>query len=219
MPQVIISLLKIIGYWPLFYTAVRAGFAALDERLDKPVSGTVTFQIFEKHSFILPLLIILLCWLPYTVAFYPGFVPSDGLKQLNNFFGSGNFTDNHPAFSSMLMGWAMMLGRKLGSDNLGIFIFTAPQMLIIAAVMASCFPLFRKLRTPLLLRKLTLAGFALIAIWPNYAFSLLKDSLYMAMILLFVIQLIRIILDADPFCDDLRNLILMTCSLCLMMMV
>ena len=219
MPQVIISLLKISGYFPLFYTAVRAGFAVLDGRSDKPVSGKVSFQIFEKHSFILPFLIILICWLPYLIAFYPGFVPSDGLKQLNNFFGSGNFTDNHPAFSSMLMGWAMMLGRKLGSDNLGLFLFTGPQMLINAAVMAACFPLFRKLRAPLSLRKLTLVDFTLIPIWPNYAFSLLKDSLYMAMILLFVIYLIRIILDAGSFCKKPLHMILLTCSLCLMMLV
>ena len=219
MPQVILSILKTAGYLVLFYTAVQAGFTALDERSDRPVSGTVTFLTFEKHSFILPLLIILLCWLPYLIAFFPGFVPSDGLKQLNNFFGSGNFTDNHPAFSSMLMGWAMMLGRKLGSDNLGIFIFTSPQMLICAAVMASCFPLFRELRTPVKLRKLTLASFALVPIWPNYAFSLLKDSLYMAMILLSVIHMIRIILDAGSFCKDPRNMILMSCALCLMMMV
>lgn len=219
MPQVIISLLKISGYLPLFYTAVLAGFAALDEWSEKPVSGTITYSIFEKHCFIFPLLIILICWLPYIIAFYPGFVPSDGLKQLNNFFGSGNFTDNHPAFSTMLMGWAMMLGRKLGSDNLGLFIFTGPQMLINAAVIASCFPLFRNLRAPLWLRKLALADFALIPIWPNYAYSLLKDSLYMAMILLFVILMIRIILDADSFCDKPGNLILMTAALCLMMMV
>ncbi len=219
MPQVIISSLKVLGYLPLFYTAVRAGFAALDERPDKPATGTAAVLIFEKHSFVFPLLIIMICWLPYVIAFYPGFVPSDGLKQLNNFYGSGNFTDNHPAFSSMLMGWAMMLGRKLGSDNLGIFIFTGPQLLINAAVMADCFPLFSKMRTPLSLRKLTLAGFALIPIWPNYAYSLLKDSLYMAMILFFVINMIRIILDADAFFKKPADLILLTGSLCLMMLV
>ena len=219
MPQVIISLIKMSGYTALFYTVIQTGFAALDEREEKPISGKLSANVFEKHSFILPLLIILMCWLPYVIAFYPGFVPSDGLKQLNNFFGSGNFTDNHPAFSSMLMGWAMRLGRRLGSDNLGVFLFTGPQLFINAAVMAACFPLYKEMRTPLWLRKLTLIDFALIPIWPNYAYSLLKDSLYMAMILLFVIQLIRIIRSAEDFCAKTGHLILMTCSLSLMMLV
>ena len=219
MPQIVITMLKFAGYYPLFYVVVRAGFAALDKQKPASIKGGVSEAVFERHCFLFPLLIILVCWLPYIIAFYPGFIPSDGLKQLNNFFGVGNFTDNHPAFSSMLMGWAMRLGRSLGSDNLGIFLFTGPQLLINAAVMAACFPLFRELKTPLWLRKLTLADFALISIWPNYAYSVLKDSLYMAMILFFVLQLIRIIRDADGYCSHAGNLILMTASLCLMMLV
>ena len=219
MPQCVVTGLKICGWIPFFYVLVRSGFAALDENRSKPVSGRFRTAVFERHSFLFPLLIILICWLPYIIAFYPGFVPSDGLKQLNNFFGSGNFTDNHPAFSSMMMGWAMHLGRALGSDNLGLFLFTGPQLLTNAAVMAACFPLFKKMKTPFWLRTLTLFSFALIPIWPNYAYSLLKDSYYMAMILLFVIQMIYIIRDADGFCSRAGNLFLMTMGLCLMMLV
>lgn len=219
VPQCVITGLKIGGWLPFFYVMVRSGFAALDEHKRKPVSGRFWSVVFEEHSFIVPLLIILVCWMPYVIAFYPGFVPSDGLKQLNNFFGSGHFTDNHPAFSSMMMGWAMRLGRALGSDNLGLFLFTGPQLLTNAAVMAAGFPLFKKMQSPVWLRKLALFNFALIPIWPNYAYSLLKDSYYMAMILLFVIQMVYIILDADGFCSRTGRLVLMTLSLCLMMLV
>ena len=218
-PQCVITGLKGIGYLSLFYVCVRYGFALLDERTERPFCGRLSVSVFEDHSYILPFLIILVCWLPYLTAFYPGFVPSDGLKQLDNFFGSGNFTNNHPAFSTMLMGWAMMLGRKIGSDNLGLFLFTGSQALINAAVMAACFPLFKELRSPLWLRRLVLADFALLPVWPNYAYSLLKDSLYMAMILLFTICLIRIIRDAEGFCKRTGQLILLTAVLCLMMLV
>ena len=219
MPQCLMTALKFSGFCTLFYTAVRAGFDAVDNcREDAPSRGRVYQAVFENHAFLLPLLIILICRLPYVIAFYPGFVPSDGLKQLNNFFGSGNFTDHHPAFSTMLMGWAMMLGRDLGSDNLGIFLFTGTQMFISAAVMAACFPLFRDLRTPAWLRVLALIDFALLPVWPNYTYSLLKDSLYMVLILLFVIQMIRIIQDADGFCGKPGNLLLMIASLSLMML-
>lgn len=219
MPQCVISGLKIIGWLPLFYVVIRAGFAALDTRKDKEIKGNVYPYIFEKHSFLLPLLIILICWVPYIIAFYPGFVPSDGLKQLNNYFGSGNFTDHHPAFSSFLMGWAMRLGRKLGSDNLGIFLFTGPQTLVCAAVMAGCFPLFKDMKTPAQLRALSLISFALLPIWPNYAYSLLKDSSYMVLMLLFTILLIRLILNPEIFCLSFRNMALLTVTLALMMLV
>ncbi len=218
-PQCVITLLKAFGYLLLFYTAVRYGFIVLDERGNKQIPGGLSAAVYDRHSYALPLLIILVCWLPYLTAFFPGFVPSDGLKQLNNFFGSGHFTNNHPAFSTMLMGWAMTLGRKLGSDNLGLFLFTGPQALINAAVMAACFPLFKELRTPLWLRRLALADFALLPVWPNYAYSLLKDSLYMAMILLFVILMVRIIRSAEKFCGSPGKLILMTACLTLMMLV
>ncbi|MBR6088315.1 MAG: hypothetical protein IKP86_00180 [Anaerolineaceae bacterium] len=219
VPQCVLSGLKAAGYLTLFYVTVRAGFAFLDGTAKKPVRGRYSVLLFEKHSFLLPLVIILVFWLPYLIAFYPGFVPSDGLKQLNNFFGSGNFTDNHPAFSSMMMGWAMQLGRGLGSDNLGVFLFTGPQMLVNALVMAACFPLFKELKSPVRMRKLTLAGFALIPVWPNYSYSLLKDSYYMAMILLFVIHMIRILSDPEKYFAGRANPILLSAALCLMMLV
>ena len=219
LPQCLITGIKTAGWLPFFYIAVRAGFAVLDEKHGRMTEKPVYETVFIKHAFLLPLAVILFCWLPYIIAFYPGFVPSDGLKQLNNFFGSGHFTDNHPAFSTMMMGWAMTLGRKLGSDNMGIFLFTGPQLLTNACVMAACFPLYKKLDSPAPIRRITLAAFALIPIWPNYAYSVLKDSYYMAMVLLFVIMLVYIILDADRFCSGPLNLILMAAVLCLMMFV
>ena len=219
LPQCLITFLKTAGYLPLFYVLIRAGFAFLDEERESRAGGKLYETVFEKRCFILPLAVILLCWMPYVIAFYPGFVPSDGLKQLNNYFGSGHFTDNHPAFSTMMMGWAMKLGRRLGSDNLGIFLFTGPQLLVNAMVMAACFPVFRKLNSPARLRRIALFQFALIPIWPNYAYSLLKDSYYMAMVLLFVIQIVKMLFDADDFCSGRGDLILMTAALCLLMFV
>ena len=219
MPQCLITGLKAVGMIPFFYVTVRACFAVLDGPKKQSRPGKISERIFESHAWLFPFLIILLCWLPYIIAFYPGFVPSDGLKQLNNFFGTGHFTDNHPAFSTMMMGWAMKLGRLMWSDNLGIFLYTGPQLLVNAAVMAACFPLFKLLKTPFPLRKLCLASFALISIWPNYAYSLLKDSYYMAMILLFVILMIRLILDPGSFCSRPFLLILTGFCLCLMMFV
>ena len=218
MPQCLITLIKTLGFLPLFYYAIKTGFAKLDERDNVPASSGLSGFIFERHPFIVPLCLILLCWLPWVIAFYPGFVPSDGLKQLNNFYGSGNFTDNHPAFSTMMMGWSMRLGRQLGSDNLGIFLFTGPQLLVNALAVAACFPLFQRLRTPRWLRWTTLLTFALLPMWPNYAYSMLKDSYYMALILLITVQTVWILLDANGFCGKWVNLILMTLELCLLML-
>lgn len=215
-PQMILSLLKIIGAIPVFYVLTDLCFSFFEISAYEEQDNRFARMIYGRRSFILPWIIILAAWLPYLVAFYPGFVPSDGLKQLNNFFGSGNFTDYHPAFSSMLMGWAMMLGRKLGSDNLGVFLYTGTQVLIVSASMAACFPMFKKLHTPLWLRRLTLSAFALISIWPNYAYSLLKDSLYMAMFLLLAIQLIRMLADPDEFFSRKRYWLVMVFSLSLM---
>ena len=218
MPQFLITLIKTAGFIPFFYYLIRTGFALIDERKPaQPING-VSGAIFDCHPFAVPFAVILICWLPYLIAFYPGFVPSDGLKQLNNFFGSGNFTDNHPAFSTMMMGWAMEMGRRIGNDNLGIFLFTGPQVLANIAAMAACFPLFRRLKTPVWLRWTVLLSFALLPMWPNYAYSLLKDSWYMALILIFTIQLLWILLDARGFSGKTGWLILMTACLCLMML-
>jgi hypothetical protein len=116
--------------------------------------------------------------------------------------------NNHPVFTSLLMWLALKMGRLIGNDNLGIFCYIFPQMIIAALVTAENFVQFKKMNTPFLIRWLVLAYFSLISLWPLYAVSEFKDTLFYIVFLGFTIKIVNAFLDTEIFWKNHKNLIL-----------
>ena len=87
---------------------------------------------------------MLLCWLPSFVIHFPGSFAYDVPFQLEQ-TASGVFSSHHPLVHTLLMGSLVELGRKLGSANLGAALYTAVQMIGLAACLtAVCASLARQ---------------------------------------------------------------------------
>ena len=154
------------------------------------ISKTLNF-IFEKHSLIMPFIIILLCGLPYIVFFYPGTVQDDGNVQLQQFLGNYEKTSHHPYVSTIILGTCFKIGSSLGNDNLGIFVFTFIQFLFSSFVFAYCINFMKKIEAPMLLRILTLIYFSIFTIWPINAYTFVKDTIYYLIFVLIVIKIFK----------------------------
>lgn len=86
--------------------------------------------------FWLSLLMILLCWLPCYLAYYPGICSYDTTIQLSQ-ITDNTFIDHHPIAHTLLLQGAITLGNTLfGSANEGIAVWVAVQMVFFAAVFA-----------------------------------------------------------------------------------
>ncbi len=80
--------------------------------------------------------LMLLCWLPSFVVHFPGSFAYDVPFQLEQIAG-GAYSTHHPLLHTLLLGACVRLGRLFGSMNAGAALYTALQMLLLAA----CFTL------------------------------------------------------------------------------
>ena len=147
--------------------------------------------VLNKHSFLMPFLIILICGIPYIVFFYPGSVQFDGNVQLQQFLNNLGRTAHHPYVSTMILGACFQLGRALGSDNFGIFIFTFTQFIFSSLILAYSIDFLKKINAPIVLRFIALLYFSLYTMWPINAYTFVKDTMYYLIFLYIVIYIFQ----------------------------
>ena len=221
---IFINIIFLITYFITIYTSIFNLFEYLNnltimentsEKQEKIFSKILNF-IFEKHSLIMPFLIIFLCGLPYIIFFYPGTIQDDGNVQLQQFLGNYGRTSHHPYISTIILGTCFKIGSSLGNDNLGIFVFTFIQFLFSTFVFSYSINFMGKIKMPLPLRVITLIYYSIFTIWPINAYTFVKDTIYYLIFVLIVIKIFKYVTDENrqsniPFNLEFLILCLMLC--------
>lgn len=196
-----LSFFLFVGYAYLFYILVYMLFDAIIVK-SPPKNAVSRWQIFifDKHPLRSTAIILGIFWLPYVFAFFPGAVAWDGLRQLDFFIGSLEWTTFHPPASTFLMGAVVSVGRKLfGSDNMGIFLYTSLQTVCMIASLAYGMWLLRRWKTPYWLRTAILAFFAIIPMWPSYSFTLIKDTSFIIVMFVYMMLFLEYTYEKGAF--------------------
>ena len=213
--QLFKAIVKGVGYYILFRALINYLFDIAFKNIKvKETANKVYNFIFIKHSFIIPLLIILICWLPYIVSFYPGILFQDSSNQIRQYFGydipedsstnSANLidenvkiTNHHPVVHTVILGLCMQFGKLIGNDNLGLFTYTILQVLLLASTFAYCIHFMKKLKIPNWIRTVALLIFSLLPIIPVYAMEVTKDVPFTCFVILYVILMYKLITNAN----------------------
>lgn len=136
-----------------------------------------------QSLFWMSFMVILIAWIPYMVAYYPGTSFGDTSTQIEMFLnyiqGKTLLQDHHPVFDTILFGGVIWMGQKFFcSSNIGCFLFIVIQCVMTAAAFSySCVFLKRKgIRN--LYCFIAVLFYALYPPIPQYAITMLKDSSY-----------------------------------------
>lgn len=202
--QVFISTIYFIGYTVLFYVGISWLFSWLDKcsfMQDEKPASKVTVFVFNKYPFICCWLILLLAWSPYLIFFYPGSLDVDAFTQVLQFYKEWSLQNNHPIFSTFIIGICVKFGQNILSDNFGIFIYTLLQSIVFSASLAFAISQLRYFNTSVGFRKLCLMFFALCPVFPGYAQYVVKDTLYISVLLFFSVLFVRLIQKPDLWFD------------------
>lgn len=106
---------------------------ALHMEQEKDKKGILSSKGF---LWMISFLLIVLCWLPCYLAYYPGICAYDTTIQLGQ-VESGAYNDHHPIAHTLLLDGFMSLGEKVFHDvNTGLALLVLFQMLALAAVLA-----------------------------------------------------------------------------------
>ncbi len=210
----------VAGYVFVYHGLLTLLYRFAEARLAAPevAGGAWTERLAGGAGVWGPFAVVALCWLPYLLAYYPGSLSWDATNQLNMFFGVETWYNNHPVFSTLLMGVCVSAGRGLGSDNLGLFIYVLLQSGVLAFACAYSVRCMARWGAHPCARALALGFFALVPIWPFFAQWVVKDTLYIALALIFACRVMDLCLDGERAADkrSLAALALLGALCCLL---
>ena len=217
-----------IGYYILFRAIINYLFDILFPKIStsklKETTNKVYNFIFIKHSFIMPVVIILICWLPYLIAYYPGILGADQSNQIKQFLGydipewsasnstklideNVKITNHHPVLHTIGIGLCAKLGLAIGNVNFGIFIFTLIQYILLGIALANIINFMKKLKVPYWIKVLSLLLFALSPTIAVCSVQVNKDVIFASLIILYVIRLYELIKNSNNTKLTIKNCI------------
>lgn len=170
------------------------GFPRLREKLCRERFGEKTYTGFGAGAFYL--VVILLCWLPVFLAYYPSVFAYDAEGQLYQVI-AGDYSTHHPLLHTLFLGAFFRLGGDvLGSYSAGMALHSVVQMLLMAGTFSYTLAYLYRKGTSVYLRILLLVFFAIFPVNSILALSTTKDVLFSALVLLYTLCLYRIFGEA-----------------------
>lgn len=222
IPAMLTAFFMVFGYsfyytnsWDLifmdrFHMAVScvmlAGFYFLFRRIYELLMEWICFQkdkgagqmgkmarwIFEDHAFRGPFLIILLFWMPYIIAKFPGAAMPETLAEMRQYYWN-QINNYYPPFHTVVMSLIMELGNLLGSYTLGFFLNQVIQLALLLSAFSYGFLLMKRWKTPCIFRYLALAVICIVQFFPMESTVVEKDIPYTACVLFLFLQLCELV--------------------------
>ncbi len=225
IPLFILSILIFIGYFIFFKTIINLIYDFLIKvKLEEKVSqNKILNYLFNEHPFRSAFIILLICWLPYIIAFYPGILSPDPSNQIKQFFNLDTqyreyvvmidenvpITNHHPVLHTVILGGLTYLGRALGSANVGIFMYSVMQIILLLSLLSYTIYYMKKLNTPYLIRIISLIIYAFVPIYPLYAMSTLKDVIFAILVIFYIIKIYECLKYAGSDYYNKKNIVIL----------
>lgn len=194
--QLLVSGIAFIGYFILFYVLLCLLLTFFDNYTTKGLyfkTNKLKTWIFDTYPVIGCSIVLFILWSPYLICYFPGILQYDGYEQIKMYYGLRTWTTHHPIYSTLLMGILMDLGKYLGSDKLGVFIYTFPQSIIFIFTLSYSFIYMKRWNISYKLRLIFLLFFGLLPIFPMYAYTEIKDTINY----IFLLWLLYILIDVS----------------------
>ena len=75
---------------------------------------------FDRHTFLISVISLVLMWLPYYIVYFPGSVPADGLHMIKDAIGVTMLSNHHSWVLVLVFGFIFKVGNYI-SQNIGVF--------------------------------------------------------------------------------------------------
>lgn len=209
---IFLSLAKFIGYIYLFNHL----FSILDDLIGNFKNKDIKFKnkylrkyldFFQKYPFRTSFITIFIVLGIYMIAFYPIVLSPDPSFQIKMYFNEHTkyidwviqrdpnvfMTAHHPILQTFMLGFSITLGRFIINDNFGLFIYTFIQSIIYASVLAYTIKFMASNDIKSKNRFIVLLMYLIVPMYLIYSVSAVKDTLYTAFMILFVLKIFDIV--------------------------
>lgn len=149
-----------------------------------PLVGKAAFRYW-----ITAFLILVLCWMPAYLSFYPGCVTPDSVSSIEQGLGLVPLENTHPILFTLIVTVFVQIGNTVGNLSLGVALFSAFQMFVMAGILAYGLTWLRRKQLHGVAICFVGLYFIVSQVFPLYAISMWKDVLFGAILLLLVLDL------------------------------
>lgn len=161
----------------------------------------------KKYIFVVIWIVLLICWLPYLLTFFPGGIYSDTRASIYQALGKVRLHNHHPILYAFLWSIFLGIGNLFGGIQAGINLFSIFQVLCMSLVLAySIYWLYKKNIKTLYIVLIT-AFFGLYKLIPLYAVSLWKDIPFCLVMLLYSIFIAEIIYEKGKKLENRKYIV------------
>lgn len=170
--------------------AVNMLFGMLSRLRERDKAGRMTGKEYrEKTVYVFYVSVILLCWTPVFLAYYPSVFAYDAEGQLYQVIAH-DYSTHHPLIHTLFLGAFFKLGGNVfGSYQTGMALHSVVQMVLMAMIFAYAMLVLYREKTSRTARMILLLFYALFPTNSILALSTTKDVLFSGLVLLYVIKL------------------------------
>lgn len=164
-------------------------------------------------------ILLAIFWIPVFTIYFPGIVADDSTISIAMFFKEMPWDNHFPVFYSLIVGGLVKLGGLLGNHNLGVALYSAIQMVIMAAGLGYFLAWLWEKGVHRLYVFGSAAFFASAPLFGNYAIVMWKDPVFSLLLLLMVLFLFDHVAENKEGFLKKKNIvkyILLSIGICLM---
>ncbi|ETP72231.1 hypothetical protein UYO_1755 [Lachnospiraceae bacterium JC7] len=178
----------------------KGHYVAVDRNVTKSLKNVVSLlknrsfctaiEFLKNHVRLCVATFILLCWIPWIIAYYPASIEVDTYWPIEQFLGLTERSNHHPWFYSIVVGSFYKLGLMLGDKNAGIFIYIWVRDVFCAFVYASVVVKLKKLGAKSLTCTIVTLFYAITPVFGAYAKHAFKNTVAAALFTLFILTIV-----------------------------
>lgn len=227
--NIFLNIVTYFIYIIIFYYLISTAFNIIDNKKIKipkmkGIKKIHLYELFNKNTFLFSLIFIIICWLPYIISFYPIILSPDPSFQIRQYFKIPNkystysimidpnvtITNHHPVVHTLLLGTCMKFGTIINNVNIGLFIYSIIQILILSSTLAYTIKFLKEKNISHIYLFMMLLVYSLVPVFPFYSMSAVKDVIFGSLIINYIIRMYKLIKDTDIQVNDyLKTIVLM----------
>lgn len=218
--NLIISIIKMTGYYVFFKVLIYYIIKFMEKEY---VINNNLLKKFSEHPFLYSFIFLSVCYGIFLIFYYPGIINYDNANQIKEMLGfhtryldainpisSSALTNFNPILHTVLLGGMFKIGLLLGNANLGLFMYSIFQMLIVIIIYSYAISYSVKEKINPIYSFIVLLILGLVPIFGYYSITAVKDTLYTAFLVLFSIEIYDFIKKEKLNNHDFINLFLVS---------
>ena len=186
------NIIILFGTWVVSYIIVT-----ILENIIKN-NNDIIYNKKEKNKkgmlvFFITLTILIVCWLPYLLSYFPGGIFSDTTNTISEALGSKSLSNHNPILYAFIMRLFIIIGNNINGLQSAIELFTIFQTLVMGITFSYFVYWLYKKNVSFKFLIPTILFYAICRLIPLYAISIWKDTPFCIALFWYILFLAEII--------------------------